>query len=190
MTSRGWNEKLSLRAFHFTPYLSLDSAMVMTYRAFLVGVYLVGGALWSVTLKKCVHGTPCTTLPTINFREKKVKGPHGQLSRVVFRVVLDIGPKTVERFTEIISESGTILLNGPMGVFELEGFHKGTEQIALQIAKVTEKGAKSIIGGGDSASAIKKFGLMNNMSHVSTGGGASLELLSGNTLPALYSLEI
>ena len=103
---------------------------------------------------------------------------------------LDIGPETVEFFTDIISESGTILWNGPMGVFEVDGFHRGTEQVALRIATATENNATTIIGGGDSAAAIKQFGLMKNVSHVSTGGGASLELLSGNTMPAIYSLEI
>lgn len=103
---------------------------------------------------------------------------------------LDIGPETLKSFTDIISKSGTILWNGPMGVFEVEGFQKGTEQIAIRIATATDNGTTTIIGGGDSASAIKKFGLMKSVSHVSTGGGASLELLSGNTLPAIYSLEI
>ena len=77
-----------------------------------------------------------------------------------------------------------------MGVFEVDGFHKGTEQVALRIGTATENKTTSIIGGGDSALAIKKFGLMKSVSHVSTGGGASLELLSGNTMPAIYSLEI
>lgn len=103
---------------------------------------------------------------------------------------LDIGPETIENFTKIISKSGTILWNGPMGVFEVDGFHKGTEQVALRIATATKNNTTTIIGGGDSASAIKKFGLMKSVSHVSTGGGASLELLSGKTMPAIYSLEI
>jgi len=103
---------------------------------------------------------------------------------------LDIGPGTVNQFSEVIQDSGTILWNGPMGVFEVDGFHRGTQKIAEKIAAVTEKDIITIIGGGDSAAAIKKFGLMKKVSHVSTGGGSSLELLSGNTLPAIYSLEI
>ena len=103
---------------------------------------------------------------------------------------LDIGPGTVNQFSEVIQDSGTILWNGPMGVFEVDGFHHGTQKIAEKIAAVTEKDIMTIIGGGDLAAAIKQFGLMKKVSHVSTGGGASLELLSGNTLPAIYSLEI
>ena len=103
---------------------------------------------------------------------------------------LDIGPRTVEEFSEIILKSGTILWNGPMGVFEIEGFHNGTEKIANIIGEVTKKGTATIIGGGDSAAAIKKFEMTNSFSHVSTGGGATLSLLSGNTMPAIYALEI
>ncbi len=103
---------------------------------------------------------------------------------------LDIGPESVQQYSEIILDSGTILWNGPMGVFEVDGFHKGTMDVAQKIAEVTESETLTIIGGGDSAAAINKFGLMKKVSHVSTGGGASLELLSGNTLPAIYSLEI
>ena len=103
---------------------------------------------------------------------------------------LDIGPGTINQFSEIIENSGTILWNGPLGVFEVDGFHHGTQKIAEKIAAVTEKDIMTIIGGGDLAAAIKQFGLMKKVSHVSTGGGASLELLSGNTLPAIYSLEI
>ena len=105
-------------------------------------------------------------------------------------ICLDIGPGTINQFSEVVQDSGTILWNGPMGVFEVDGFHHGTQKIAEKIAAVTERGMMTIIGGGDSAAAINKFGLMKKVSHVSTGGGASLELLSGNTLPAIYSLEI
>ncbi|MDP6338904.1 MAG: phosphoglycerate kinase [Candidatus Marinimicrobia bacterium] len=103
---------------------------------------------------------------------------------------LDIGPESINRFSQIIRESGTILWNGPMGVFEVNGFHKGTLAVAQDMAEVTGSGTTTIIGGGDSAAAVNKFGLMKKVTHVSTGGGASLELLSGNTLPAIYSLEI
>ena len=103
---------------------------------------------------------------------------------------LDIGPKTIDEFSKIIQDSGTILWNGPMGVFEIEGFHMGTEKIARIIGKVTKKGSTTIVGGGDSAAAIKKFDMTNNFSHISTGGGAFLSLLSGNLMPAIYSLEI
>jgi len=103
---------------------------------------------------------------------------------------LDIGPLTIKSFSDVIAESGTILWNGPMGVFEINGFHKGTEKIAECISIATKKESKTIVGGGDSAAAIKKFGMIHDFSHVSTGGGAALSLLSGNTLPAIYALEI
>ena len=103
---------------------------------------------------------------------------------------LDIGPETIDQFSKIILDSGTILWNGPMGVFEVDGFHKGTEKIADSISRATKEESKTIVGGGDSAAAIKKFGMMRNFSHVSTGGGAALSLLSGNMMPAIYALEL
>lgn len=102
---------------------------------------------------------------------------------------LDIGPETRERFTEKIMEAQTVLWNGPMGVFEVPEFVEGTHSIADALAGATEKGATTVVGGGDSASALRQFGLMDKVSHVSTGGGASLELLSGKTLPGLAALE-
>lgn len=92
---------------------------------------------------------------------------------------VDIGPETVAIFTEIIEKSRTLLWNGPLGVFEISKFSAGTESIAKKLAEVTEKGAVTILGGGDTAAAAKKFGLSDKFTHVSTGGGASLELLSG-----------
>jgi len=92
---------------------------------------------------------------------------------------VDIGPESSMLFSDIITESKTVLWNGPMGVFEIPQFSTGTESIARTLAKITERGAVTVVGGGDSASAIKKFNLMDKVTHVSTGGGASLELLSG-----------
>jgi len=92
---------------------------------------------------------------------------------------VDIGPETTAKFTEIIEKSKTVLWNGPVGVFETKQFAAGTESIARKLAEVTTKGITTVVGGGDSASAMKKAGLMDKVSHVSTGGGASLELLSG-----------
>jgi len=103
---------------------------------------------------------------------------------------LDIGPASIEHFSNIINSSGTILWNGPMGVYEIEGFDLGTIGIAESIGVAKKNGCTAIIGGGDSAAAVKKFGLMNNFNHISTGGGASLSLLSGNPLPAIFSLEL
>jgi len=101
---------------------------------------------------------------------------------------LDIGPKSVELFKKVIMNSKTVVWNGPMGVFEFDNFAKGTFAIAEALAEATGNGAITIIGGGDSAAAIKKAGLSNKVSHVSTGGGASLEFLEGKTLPGIAAL--
>ena len=101
---------------------------------------------------------------------------------------LDIGPKSIEMFTKELENAKTIVWNGPMGVFEMENFAKGTNAIAQALANATAKGAITIVGGGDSASAIKKAGLSKKVSHVSTGGGASLEFLEGKILPGVAAL--
>jgi len=100
--------------------------------------------------------------------------------------ILDIGPETVNVFGDLVANAGTIVWNGPMGVFEMSNFAKGTFGVAQAIA---DSNAISIIGGGDSASAIKKSGLADKISHISTGGGASLEMLEGKVLPGLAALE-
>ena len=102
---------------------------------------------------------------------------------------LDIGPETIKLFDAIILSSMTIVWNGPMGVFEMDNFAAGTFAVAQAMVDVTQKGAKTIVGGGDSAAAISKAGLENQVSHVSTGGGASLEFLEGKTLPGVAALN-
>lgn len=102
---------------------------------------------------------------------------------------LDIGPKTIEEFKNVILSSKTIIWNGPMGVFEFDNFANGTDTIAGALAEATRNGAITIIGGGDSAAAIKKAGLDDKVSHVSTGGGASLEFLEGKILPGVEALN-
>ena len=101
---------------------------------------------------------------------------------------LDIGPKTLEQFTAQLEKAKTVLWNGPMGVFEVNKFARGTIKIAEELAKITQKGATTIVGGGDSASAVAKAGLKDKLSHISTGGGASLEFLEGKTLPGVAAL--
>ena len=103
---------------------------------------------------------------------------------------LDIGPKTIELFSSIIGQSKTVIWNGPMGMFEKKDFKDGTRKLAECVASNTEEGLISITGGGDTASALRNFNLENKMTHLSTGGGASIELLSGKALPALFALEV
>lgn len=101
---------------------------------------------------------------------------------------LDAGPGSLERFKKVILESKTILWNGPLGVFEMEKFAKGTISLGEFIAEATEKGAFSLVGGGDSVAAVKQFGLEPKMSYVSTGGGAMLEMLEGKSLPGIDAI--
>jgi len=100
--------------------------------------------------------------------------------------ILDIGPKTVENYSKAVSDAGTVVWNGPMGVFEMSNFAKGTFEVAQAIA---DSHAVSIIGGGDSAAAIQESGLADKITHISTGGGASLEMLEGIQLPGLTALQ-
>ena len=102
---------------------------------------------------------------------------------------LDIGPETRERYAKVVAESKTILWNGPMGVFEMNAFDKGTRAVADAIVEATKNGAFSLIGGGDSAAAIAKFGLENEVSYVSTGGGALLEYMEGKELPGVKAIQ-
>ncbi|OKS87800.1 phosphoglycerate kinase [Mucilaginibacter polytrichastri] len=102
---------------------------------------------------------------------------------------LDIGPETVKAFSKVIEESKTLLWNGPMGVFEMESFDKGTKAVAEAVVRATQNGAFSLIGGGDSAAAVAKFGLSNDVSYVSTGGGALLEYMEGKELPGVKAIN-
>jgi phosphoglycerate kinase len=101
---------------------------------------------------------------------------------------VDIGPQTLQRFVQKISSSRTILWNGPMGVFEIDQFAQGTYGVARALAEVTDRGGVTIIGGGDSAAAVARGGFQGRVSHISTGGGASLEFLAGKALPGVEVL--
>ena len=101
---------------------------------------------------------------------------------------LDIGPATTDHFVAALEGAGTIVWNGPMGVFEKDEFAAGTLAVAQAVARATDEGATSIIGGGDSAAAVARTGTADRMSHISTGGGASLEFLEGKMLPGVAAL--
>jgi phosphoglycerate kinase len=102
--------------------------------------------------------------------------------------IVDIGPRTVAAYTEHLAKAQTIFWNGPMGVFEIAPFADGTNAIARFVAERTKKGVVTIVGGGDSVAAVEALGLSASMTHVSTGGGASLEFVEGKTLPGVEAL--
>jgi phosphoglycerate kinase len=102
---------------------------------------------------------------------------------------LDIGPDSVKMFQDALADCKSVIWNGPMGVFEFDQFAKGTEAIARTLADLTKQGTTTIIGGGDSVAAVEKVGVADQMSHISTGGGASLELLEGKELPGIAALD-
>ena len=103
--------------------------------------------------------------------------------------MFDIGPKSGKAFFDVIASAKTVVWNGPMGVFETKPFDRGTATVAQALADATKRGATTIVGGGDSAAAVSEMGLESKMSHVSTGGGASLEFLEGKTLPGVAALD-
>ncbi len=111
------------------------------------------------------------------------------LGQIGDRQGVDIGPESAKRFADVITSGRTVCWNGPMGIFEIEPFSGGTKVVAEAVAEATKKGAYTVVGGGDSASALYKFGLDDSVSHLSTGGGASLELLEGKELPGIAALR-
>lgn len=124
-----------------------------------------------------------------NLDDSNPKGPFEIGSIPDGLMGLDIGPQTLNKYNGILGQSNTIVWNGPMGVFEKKGYENGSRQMAIHLTSCITNGAKVIVGGGDTASALENFNLLDEMTHVSTGGGASLELLSGRQLPALKVLE-
>ena len=139
---------------------------------------------------KLVLGTDFVVTDKLDFKARTV----GALKTVTKEAIpadwegVDSGPRTVEEFNAIILGAKTIVWNGPVGVFEIDATAKGTIAVAQALAKATAAGATTIIGGGDSASAVKKAGVASKVSHVSTGGGASLEFLEGKVLPGVAAL--
>jgi phosphoglycerate kinase len=105
------------------------------------------------------------------------------------RMGVDIGPETARRFSAVVGEAKTVLWNGPMGIFEIDDFAEGTRRIAHAVAAATDNGAYTVVGGGDSAAALKELGMDDAVSHLSTGGGASLEFLEGRELPGIAALR-
>jgi phosphoglycerate kinase len=103
--------------------------------------------------------------------------------------VFDIGPESSKSFANIVVAAKTVVWNGPMGVFEHPPFDGGTRGVGMAMARATDSGATTIVGGGDSAAAMEEMGLARRVSHVSTGGGASLEFLEGKTLPGVAALD-
>jgi phosphoglycerate kinase len=140
--------------------------------------------------EKIILPVDCMVSDTFDFDRRQV----GALKNVAADEIpanefsLDIGPKSIEKFRSIISAAKTIVWNGPMGVFEIEDTAGGTYAIANALAEATAHGATTVIGGGDSASAINMAGVADKVSHVSTGGGASLELMEGKVLPGVAAL--
>jgi phosphoglycerate kinase len=117
--------------------------------------------------------------------------PHADvpLSGIGDRLGVDIGPRTRRAFADIIARARTVLWNGPMGIFEVPAFSAGTRAVAEAVARATRNGAYTVVGGGDSAAALKELGMTDAVSHLSTGGGASLELLEGKELPGIAVLR-
>lgn len=139
---------------------------------------------------KLVFPIDCKISDSFDFKARKI----GTLKEVASDAIpagwegLDIGSKSIEKFRSILSGVQTVIWNGPMGVFEIPQTAEGTYAIAKLLAEVTERGAVTVIGGGDSASAVAKAGVADKVSHVSTGGGASLEFIEGKTLPGVAAL--
>ncbi len=147
--------------------------------------------LLDIGKEKIMLPADCVVSDAFDFNARKT----GELKEVKNRAIpedaygLDIGTAAIKQFSDILTQAKTIVWNGPMGVFEIEATAKGTYEIARLLAQATDNGATTVIGGGDSAAAVKKAGVADRISHVSTGGGASLEFLEGKILPGVAALS-
>ncbi|MBI4424247.1 MAG: phosphoglycerate kinase [Elusimicrobia bacterium] len=144
--------------------------------------------------KACNKGVECL-LPADHLIVSEIKeGAEAEVTQGMAipgeKIGVDIGPRSLEFFAEEIRTARTIFWNGPMGIFEMEAFSKGTMHLAEQMARATQSGATTIVGGGDSLAALNKAGVAGQISHCSTGGGASLELIEGKVLPGLLALSL
>jgi len=128
---------------------------------------------------------PVDHIGATSFDSQSIPVPVDELNLPDNLMGLDVGDQTLAKYKEVIAGAKTIVWNGPVGVFEFDAFAKGTEIVAKLVAEATGKGCITVVGGGDSVAAVNKFGLASSMSHVSTGGGASLELLEGKKLPGI-----
>ncbi|MEI8218487.1 MAG: phosphoglycerate kinase, partial [Elusimicrobiota bacterium] len=135
-----------------------------------------------------------TIVDSVDFANKKI--PDGAVVKITADngvpagfMGVDVGPKTLALIAPLVLSAKTIVWNGPLGIFEIDQFSKGTVEIATLVAQATDKGAVSVVGGGDSVSAVKKAGVDKRISHISTGGGASLEFLEGKVLPGIAALN-
>lgn len=137
--------------------------------------------------KKLVLPTDATVAPSLESGNKA----HAVARNAIpsGEAMFDVGPETMQQFAELIRKAGTVVWNGPMGVFEKPPFDAGTKRVAEAMAAATQTGATTVVGGGDSAAAVAELGLESKMSHVSTGGGASLEFLEGKPLPGVEALD-
>jgi phosphoglycerate kinase len=165
--------------------MQIGSSLLESDKVELAGSLLEKGG------KKLVLPEDCLSTDRFDFSKREI----GKLTESAIDAIpashtaLDIGPLSVVRFKGLLKNAKTIVWNGPMGVFEIEATSGGTVEMAKALAEATKNGATTIIGGGDSAAAVEKAGLADQMTHISTGGGASLEFLEGKVLPGVAALS-
>ena len=157
---------------------------------FVVGAIGASGASAASSARGSISSTRGSRSSAKGSRSSAAAGSlsfasEGDSTKKLSSRLMDVGPKTLAKYKAVIAGAKSIVWNGPVGVFEFDAFAKGTGEVAKMVAEATSKGAMTVVGGGDSVAAVNKFGLASKMSHVSTGGGASLELLEGKKLPGI-----